>query len=67
MDTTTQNKPSKTALKLFNIYLALIPTLALFLSGAIFAIHHGENWVMSLFFLVIGLLGLKLYKTASTA
>lgn len=65
MDTTTQNKPSKTALKLFNIYLALIPTLALFLSGAIFATHHGENWVMALFFLVIGLLGLKLYKTAS--
>ena len=67
MDTTTQNKPSKTALKLFNIYLALIPTLALFLSGAIFATHHGEDWALSLGFLVIGLLGLKLYNTASQA
>jgi len=67
MNTTTQNKPSKTALKLFNIYLALIPTLALFLSGAIFATHHGADWALSLGFLVIGLLGLKLYRTASTA
>ena len=47
--------------KLFNIYLALIPTLALFLSGVIFATHRGENWVLSLGFLIIGLLGLKLY------
>lgn len=50
--------------KLFNIYLALIPVLALFLSGAIFGTHRGEDWVLSLFFLVIGLLGLKLYVHA---
>jgi len=67
MNTSTANKPSKTALKLFNIYLALIPTLSLFISGFCLAIHHGENWGLSLFFLVIGLLGLKLYKTASQA
>ena len=48
--------------KLFNIYLALLPTLALFLSGAVFSIHHGENYVLSLFFLIVGLLSLKLYK-----
>jgi hypothetical protein len=51
--------------KLFNIYLGLIPTLALFLSGFCFAIHRGENWGLSLFFLAIGLLSLKLYKHAS--
>lgn len=47
--------------KLFNIYLSLIPVLALFLSGAILSLHHGEDWFLSLFFFVIGLLGLKLY------
>jgi hypothetical protein len=50
--------------KLFNIYLSLIPILALFLSGIIFATHRGEDWVLSLFFLAIGLLGLKLYVHA---
>jgi hypothetical protein len=50
--------------KLFNIYLALIPILALFLSGAVLSLHHGEDWVLSLFFVVIGLLGLKLYVHA---
>ena len=58
---------TQTKKNLFNTYLALIPTLALFLSGAVFTIHHGENYALALFFLVIGLLGLKLYKTASTA
>lgn len=50
---------------LFNIYLAMIPVLAFFLSGFCFAIHRGENWFMALFFLTLGLLSLKLYKTAS--
>jgi hypothetical protein len=57
---------TQTKKNLFNIYLASIPTLALFLSGAIFATHHGADWALSLGFLVIGLLGLKLYRTAST-
>lgn len=48
--------------KLLNIYLALIPTLALFLSGAVFSIHHGADYVLSLFFLVVGLISLKLFK-----
>ena len=51
----------------FSIYLALIPILAFFLSGAIFATHRGEDWVLSLFFLAIGLLSLKLYTHVKTS
>jgi hypothetical protein len=53
--------------KLLHIYLSLIPILALFLSGVIFATHRGEDWVLSLFFLVIGLISLKLYTHVKTS
>ena len=58
---------TSTKQKLLSIYIALIPTLSLLISGFVFAIHHGENWVMSLFFLVLGLMGLRLshHVTAS--
>jgi len=53
--------------KLLNLYISLIPILAFFLSGACFAIHQGENWFMALFFLTLGLLGLKLYTHVKTS
>ena len=53
--------------KLLNIYITLIPILAFFLSGVIFATHHGEDWALSLFFMVLGLISFKLYTHVKTS